>query len=125
MKGLILDAGALIAIERGHRDLARRIRVTREQGDPILIPAGCWAQVWRDPSRQVELARLLKRTTARMEPLDRKAARQVGELLARSETTDVIDAHVAVVALRSDATVVTSDPDDIQRLAPRARIVRA
>ena len=41
---------------------------------------------------------------------------QVGELCGRTKTTDVCDAHVAVVASRYAHTVYTSDPGDISRL---------
>ncbi len=36
----------------------------------------------------------------------------MGLLLAKSGTSDVIDAHVALLARRLQATVLTSDPDD-------------
>ncbi|MCU1355312.1 MAG: hypothetical protein JWM89_730 [Acidimicrobiales bacterium] len=41
-----------------------------------------------------------------------------GALLARTGTSDAIDGHVAVLALATGRTVLTSDPDDIRRLAP-------
>jgi hypothetical protein len=34
-----------------------------------------------------------------------------------SRTADVIDAHVATLAFDRDATVITSDRDDLQRLS--------
>ena len=56
-------------------------------------------------------------------------ARSVGALLARAraDSRDIVDAHVvAVAAAHGGALVVTSDPDDIMRLArsvPAARIL--
>ena len=56
---LILDAGALIALEGRERRLDTLIGREREVNGPILIPVGALAQVWRDGSRQARLARLL------------------------------------------------------------------
>ena len=56
-------------------------------------------------------------------------ARSVGAILGRSRasTADIVDAHVVAVAARhGGGLVVTSDPDDISRLAgavPAARIL--
>ena len=123
MTGVVLDSGALIALDRGERRVALRIRRAREQSDPIAIPVGCVAQVWRDGSRQARLAKLLAERGVTVESLDPSDGRRIGILLGRTDTTDVIDGHVALLALGSDATVLTSAPDDIRRLAPTARIV--
>lgn len=58
-------------------------------------------------------------------PLDMRAARRVGAgaLLARSGTGDVIDGHVTVLAGDLNATVFTSDPDDITKLDPTLTVV--
>ncbi len=41
----------------------------------------------------------------------------MGSLLGASRTTDVIDAHVATLAFDHDATVITSDDRDLERLS--------
>ena len=56
--------------------------------------------------------------------MDEDQARRVGRLLASTGTADITDAHVALCALRRDAAVLTSDPEDIRRLVPRLRIHR-
>ena len=56
--------------------------------------------------------------------MDAADARRIGLLLAASDTADIADAHVAVCALRLGGGVVTSDPEDIARLAPTLRIHR-
>ena len=56
--------------------------------------------------------------------LDADDARRVGLMLSASGTTDVVDAHVAVCALRRGGPVLTSDPEDIETLAPTVRIHR-
>ena len=120
----MLDTGALVALERSNRRVALRIRQALTAGDRVVISAGCVAQAWRDGGTQVGLAKLLKEHTTKVEPLDTTAARQIGRLLARSGTADIVDGHVALVALQTGGTVLTSDPDDIRRLAPTASVIR-
>jgi predicted nucleic acid-binding protein len=43
-------------------------------------------------------------------------AHEAGRLLGLTKTADVVDAVVATTALRQKATILTSDPDDIERL---------
>ena len=119
----MLDTGALIALERPSRLTLRDLKVARRMGDPVIIPAGCVAQAWRDGSKQTELAKLLRSSATRIAPLDGHGARRVGELLRRSGTSDVVDGHVAFLAVNDERTVCTSDPDDIRHLAPHTRIV--
>lgn len=119
----MLDAGALIAIERGDRDIARRLRRSADRSQPVLIPASCLAQVWRDGSRQARLTTALKEPTTSVIDLDGSSARRIGEMLGRATNADVVDAHAALVVERTGGTILTSDPDDIRRLAPGVRIV--
>jgi len=57
-------------------------------------------------------------------PLHHEDAKRVGELLRGSETSDIVDAHVAVLAERLQATVITSDPDDIAKLNEDLPLIR-
>lgn len=118
----MLDAGALIELERQGRALYGPIKRALAHGDRLIVPAGCLAQVWRGGGRQAALAALVLKPAVEVRPLDQAAARQVGELLRQTRTKDVIDAHVAVIAVAEDAVIFTSDPDDLRRLAPRAVI---
>ena len=52
--------------------------------------------------------------------LDRPDATQVGVLLAATGAGDIADARVVICARRSAQAIVTNDPDDLQRLDPRA-----
>jgi hypothetical protein len=56
-------------------------------------------------------------------PLDGQLARSCGELCGASNTSDVIDASVVVVARERRDIVVTSDPEDLRRLDPAATIL--
>ncbi len=52
-----------------------------------------------------------------MTPDTEEFGKAAGVICGRAGTSDVIDALVVVTALRLHALVVTSDPDDLQRLA--------
>lgn len=118
MKGLTLDSGALIALERGEPAVRELLAAAKVRKHALALPAGALAQVWRASSRQHRLAVLL--TSARLEvvPLDRDEALLVGAVCARSGTRDVVDVSVAVCARRRGHAVVTSDPDDLLRIDP-------
>lgn len=121
---LALDAGALIAIDRGDRRTALLLDAAARHGAPVLIPATALAQVWRDGVRQARLSRFLKVRRPTDAGLDAASARVVGALCGATSTSDIVDAHVVVVARTHRATVLTSDPSDLGRLDPTARIVR-
>ncbi|MFT4166135.1 MAG: hypothetical protein QM650_12920 [Microlunatus sp.] len=44
-------------------------------------------------------------------------AHRIGTLLAATRTSDVVDAHVALVASDERADIWTSDPEDLRSLA--------
>jgi hypothetical protein len=111
--GLVLDTGALIAFERGDRQVAALVEATRRRKDRVATSSGCVAQAWRDGTRQVLLGRLLAGTAEY--PLHPGGSRTVGELCAASGTSDVIDAQLALLAHDHDA-LVTIDPGDLRVL---------
>jgi hypothetical protein len=107
---LVFDAGALIALDRGERTVGALLAVAARQGNEAITSSACVAQAWRDPARQARLTRALRGFQER--PLDTLAARRCGLLLARSGTSDVADAAIALLARNGD-TILTSDPGDI------------
>jgi len=109
---LTFDTGALIALERGDQRIRALIRRAAEREIPITVPAGVVAQTWRG-GQQAQVARLLKAEHVEVVALDDLDARAVGILAGRCGHPDVIDVHVALVAKRAGATVITSDPGDI------------
>lgn len=121
---MVLDAGALIGVERGLRSLSVRLDEVRTAGGLLVVPCSVFAQVWRGGGRQARLARLRGAEDVVTAVLDDEASYAVGALLAVSGTSDVVDAHVVHVARQVKATaVLTSDPDDLRRLDPRLRLV--
>jgi predicted nucleic acid-binding protein len=121
--GVTLDAGGLIALDRGDRRVLVLLARASETNAPVTVPATALAQVVRRPVGQVRLMRLLRQPTTSTVPLDRVDATRVGLLLAATETADIADAHVVVCARRAGQRVVTSDPDDIARFDPDLELV--
>jgi hypothetical protein len=91
------------------------LTATREYGFEVQIPSSALAQVWRGGSRSAVLARLVD--ASRVDSLDERRAKQIGERLGARERTDVVDCHVVCCALEWGAMVATSDGDDIRILA--------
>lgn len=116
---LILDAGGLIAFERGDRRVLRLIELA---GD-IAVPAGVVGQVWRNPARQVRLVRLLSTDQVTVRPLDAVTAKAAGHLCGATGTADVIDASVVLLAREMQGVAVTSDAGDLRQLDPRISLV--
>lgn len=116
MKTVVLDAGAFIALERGSSP-ARGFVLLADRGHLALATsAAVVAQVWRGGNRQARLARLLASDLVTELALDTEASRRIAVLAAAAPgARDVVDGHVAVIALDRDAVVLTSDPEDIAR----------
>ena len=121
MSALILDAGALVAVDRGDRAMMARLRVAQQHGAPLRSNAMVIAQVWRDrqgrQGRQAILAQLLRAVDVRaVSPQD---GRQAGVLLGLTGTSDAVDATVILLASAGDR-ILTSDPGDLAPLAEAA-----
>ena len=114
MKGVTYDAGALLAADSGSQRMQALHHQALESGQVPVVPAGVLAQAWRG-GPQPRLSRLL--AGCRIEALDEPKARSAGAALALAETSDVVDASVAVGAAVRGDVVITSDADDIQHLA--------
>jgi hypothetical protein len=110
---LVLDAGALIALDRNERAMWIRLKALQEVGELPVTHGGVVAQVWRGGPRQARLAAALAGTDVRA--LDDHLGRAAGELLAETRTSDVIDGALALVAVDGDE-IVTLDRDDFDVL---------
>lgn len=111
---VVLDSGALIALDRGERAMWIRLKAAQMIGEVPVTHAGVVAQVWRGNPRQARLSRALKGIDVRA--VDDRLGRAAGALLGAAGTSDVIDAAVVLLANDGD-DIITSDADDIARLA--------
>jgi hypothetical protein len=115
---LVLDAGALVAVERADRDVVALIKGELTGGRVPLTHGGVVGQVWRGGSgRQAMLARLLP--GVEVISLDEALGRRAGVLLGKARTSDVVDAALVVLASDGDS-IVTSDVADLERLVEAA-----
>lgn len=112
---LVLDSGALIALERNDRAMWRRLKAALVAQQIPVTHGGIVGQIWRSGGpRQARLATVLAGIDVR--PLDERLGRGAGELLARARTSDVFDAALVLLAVDGD-DIITSDVADLRPLS--------
>lgn len=113
---MIVDAGPFIVDgERVNSRLWALIKRAAERGHELHTTHPVMAQVWRQPAQQANLARALRHFD--IHALDDSVV--VGRRLAVTNTSDVVDAHLAVVAENLGTFILTGDPDDMSQLNAR------
>ncbi|MEJ7797239.1 MAG: PIN domain-containing protein [Solirubrobacteraceae bacterium] len=110
---IALDAGFLIELERRSPAAQDILDVAVEDELDILVSAMVLAEVWREPPAVLIAGVLLG---CRIEPIDAALARAAGTA-AGATGAAAPDAIIAAGAARAGAALVTTDPDDMQRLA--------
>jgi hypothetical protein len=117
---LVFDAGGLLAVERSNRKILALCKRELLAGRPPVTHGGVVGQVWRGGSgHQATLAILLAAVEVRA--LDDRLGRRAGVLLGRAGAADVVDAALVLLAADGDE-ILTSDPDDLRRLAAVAGV---
>ena len=120
-RGITLDTGALIALERGAKRMRVQVRIASETGTRITVPAPVLIEWWRAGfSRRHDdiLAPM------HIEPTTARIAKAAGTALTMIQASVVDAAVMASAALRGDA-VFTSDLEDLTKLQahfPNVRI---
>ncbi len=109
---MILDAGFLISVDRGERAAQEFLTAALIHQTPLIATHPVVAQVWRDGAGQARLARFLRSVIV----VAFDDGPSVGNLLARSGTIDVVDAHLVVVAVRRSEPILTGDVRDLESL---------
>lgn len=112
---VVYDAGLLVAVDRNDRAIWAEHRIRLEVGILPVVTSPVVAQVSRS-GRQAQLRRFLR--GCQIMPFHAADAHTVGSLLAAAGMSDVVDAHVVVTGAGGE--IITSDPDDIGRLAAHA-----
>jgi hypothetical protein len=109
----LYDAAVFVAAQRNDRDVWADHRARLELGFIPRTTAPVVAQVSRSP-RQVQLRRMLRGCDiVGFAPDD---SHEVGALVGKASTWDVVDGHLTIVASRRQATVLTSDVEDLRHL---------
>jgi hypothetical protein len=113
VSGYTYDTGVLIAAERNDRFVWALHRLLEQGNAPSVPSTGPRSELaWRASSAAFAAPRRL-----RVEALTGAQARVAGSLLAKTRTTDIVDASVVVVARERGDHVLTSDPDDLGPLS--------
>lgn len=120
---LVLDAGALIAVDRADRATCAVIDEALAGEGELIVPAGVLAQVWRGGARQARLARLINARGVCCEALTRERALAAGGLCGAHDTADVVDASVVLAARAHHAPALSSDRSDLRHLDPKIWII--
>ena len=113
MNAIVLEAGALIALERDDRTLWAALKLSALKRTGVVVPSTVVAQVWRAAPSQARLALALHHCV--IAPFD-PVARAACELCGRAKTDDICDAHVALVACNRGNVLYTSDRLDLRHL---------
>ena len=107
---MILDAGFLIGVDRGEQGARTFLTAASQAGTSLHTTHPVVGQVWRDGATQSRLASFLRSVT--VHALDDGQA--VGRLLSLAGTSDVVDAHLVLVALRLEDAILTGDAGDLE-----------
>lgn len=110
---MILDAGFLISVDRSEQSARTFLAAAARSETGLHTTHPVVAQVWRNGARQARLSAFLK--TIVIHPFDH--GRSVGRLLAQATTSDVVDAHLVMLAVRLGHDILTGDHDDLTKLA--------
>lgn len=111
---IMLDTGALIALERGQHAIRKVHRLALENGFRIAVTTPVIAEWWREGRREKERTKILR--TLFVESPDVHVARLAGAAIG-AVGAGVVDAIVmASASLRGD-TVYTSDLPDLESLS--------
>jgi predicted nucleic acid-binding protein len=118
----VLDSGGLTALVGGSQRAREWLRWILDHDGAICVPTPVLVECTTgDGGRDAEVNRvlgILQRAARVLEPPDEGTARRAGQLLHLARSDDGIDALVAAAAVGdgSAAVVLTSDPDDLERL---------
>jgi hypothetical protein len=112
VRGLTLDTGALLALERRRQRMAKVYRTAVEDGLPVTVPSAVLTEWWRGKTE----ARDTILRGVRVESTDGELAKLAGEAIAAVNGATAVDALVMASAARRGDVVYTSDFEDLDRL---------
>jgi predicted nucleic acid-binding protein len=114
MRGVVLDTGVLIALDRAKARALSLVHVARVRRTPLHVPTTVLAEWWRSAKQAGPIERMLT-----LHDLTPGLARSAGAALAqlRLGAASTVDATVMALAAELDAMVLTSDPMDFRRLS--------
>ncbi len=118
----MLDAGALIAVERRHGHATKLLARLLRARVPLVTSGGVVAQVWRGGAGcQAPVAMLLSQVE--VVPLGSADGKLVGLMLGASATRDPVDGHIVLLARDRGWPVLTSDAPDLLAIDPNVEVI--
>jgi hypothetical protein len=128
MDGFVMDAGAVIALERRAPFLMGILDQALQGKAEVVFPRTVIAQVWRGTPRQANVARLINGGIKRdasviIDELTEERARQIGIRIGAVHHQDIVDIHVALAAAERGHAVLTSDDSDIAKVNSKLLII--
>jgi hypothetical protein len=119
--GVVLDAGAFIALEKGNPVMTHLAERFAREGTPLVTSAGVVAEIWRGgEGSQIPIVFLLRRT--RVIDLTHAIARVLGRMLGAARTRDPVDAHVVLLARERGWSVLSSDAAELSAIDPALHV---
>lgn len=112
IRGITLDTGALVAIERRKQRGTQLLELARQRLAILSVPIPVISEWWR--GRTDVLERILD--VVNVEPLSLAVAKAAGEAQAHVPKSTAIDAIVMAFAASRGDVVFTGDPKDLERL---------
>ena len=122
IRGITLDTGALVAIERRKQRGNQLLELARQRLAVLSVPVPVIAEWWRGRTDVRE--RILD--VVNVEPLSLAVAKAAGEAQARVAKSTAVDAIVMAFAASRGDVVFTGDTDDLARLCaffPTVRVL--
>lgn len=112
IRGLTLDTGALVAIERRKQRGNQLLELAKQRLAVLAVPIPVIAEWWRGRTDVRE--RILE--VVNVEPLSLAVAKAAGEAQANIPGSTAIDAVVMAFAASRGDVVFTGDTKDLERL---------
>lgn len=112
VRGITLDTGALVAIERRKQRGNQLLQLARQRLAVLAVPIPVIAEWWRGRTDVRE--RMLE--VVNVEPLTLAVAKAAGEAQAAVRFATAMDAIVMAFAASRGDVVFTGDPKDFERL---------
>jgi hypothetical protein len=121
MNGFVLDAGAVIALERRSPFMMGILDQAMLGKAEVVLPRTVIAQVWRGTPKQANVARLINSGIKHdgsviIDELTPDRAREIGIRIGAVHHPDIVDVHVALAAAERGHAVLTSDDADIAKV---------
>jgi predicted nucleic acid-binding protein len=123
IRGITLDTGALVAIERRKQRGTQLLELAKQRLAVLAVPIPVIAEWWRGRTDVRE--RILD--VVNVEPLTLAVAKAAGEAQAQISRSTAVDAIVMAFAASRGDVVFTGDPNDLEKLRaffPTVRVLR-